>query len=231
MRRYLIPIIMLFLFTAGVVHAQENAARYLDTYVKKYVGLKDYSADVLIHYDITALKAPDRRAKVYYKSPDKVKFAAKGIFFFPKQGGYFNPAQFNTDNFEIKIIDHVIWNDRKAVRLQLLPKDITKSNQRFILTIDMGWHLIQAFETVTSEGRKIKAIIVYEKFGEFDLPTHIELQLEDPPAESGETKELIPFGQHTKQISGKVFITYANYKVNTGLKDEFFAEPNPELSQ
>jgi len=220
--------IVLFLITPGVVRGQENAVRYLDTFVKKYAGLKDYTAEVLIHYDIEALKAPDRRAKVYYKSPDKVKFVAKGIFFFPKQGGYFNPTQFNTDNFEIKIIDHVIWNSRKAVRLQLLPKDITKSTQRFILTIDMGWHQIQAFETVTAEGRKIRAIIAYEKFGQFDLPTHIELQLEDPPAESGETKELIPFGQRTKRISGKVFITYANYQVNIGLKDEFFTDPTTQ---
>jgi hypothetical protein len=222
--------IALFLFTAGLGHGQENAGRYLDAFVKKYAALRDYSADVLIHYDMAALKAPDRRAKVYYKSPDKVKFAAKGIFFFPKQGGYFNPAQFNTDNFEIKIIDYVMWDNRNAVRLQLTPKDITKANQRFVLTVDMGWHQIQAFETVTAEGRKIRAVIVYGKFGQFDLPTHIELQLEGPPAESGETKELIPFGQRTKQISGKVFITYANYKVNTGLKDEFFAEPNPEFS-
>jgi hypothetical protein len=225
--------IALFLFTAGVgfAYGREDATRYLDGCVKKYAALKDYSADVLIHYDISALKAPDRRAKVYYKSPDKVKFLAKGIFFFPKQGGYFNPAQFNTDNFEIKIIDHVLWNNRKAVRVQLLPKDITRSNQGFIVTIDVGLHQIEAFETVTAERKRIKAIITYENFGQFDLPTHIELQLEDPPAASGETKELLPYGQGAKKISGKVFITYTNYKINTGLKDEFFAEPNPELPQ
>jgi hypothetical protein len=230
LRKFLVMIV-LFLFTAGVGYGQDNPVRYLEAFVKKYAALKDYSADVLIHYDISALKAPDRRAKLYYKSPDKVKFLAKGIFFFPKQGGYFNPAQFNTDNFEIKIIDHVLWNNRKAVRVQLLPKDIRKSNQGFIVTIDIGWHQIEAFETVTAEGRKITAIIAYENFGQFDLPAHIELQLEDPPASSGGTKELMPFGQGTKKISGKVFITYTNYKINTGLKDDFFAEPNPALSE
>ena len=218
---------MFFLFTAGAGLGQEDAARYLDAITKRYVALKDYSADVLIHYDLSALKSPDRRAKVYYKSPDKVKFVAKGVFFFPRQGGYFNPAQFNTDNFEIKIIDHVVWNNRKAVQVQLLPKDITKSNQGFIVTLDIGWNQILGFETVSPEGRRIKATIVYARFEQFDLPTRIELELEDPSA--GRPKELIPFGQRGKKISGKVSITYTNYKINTGLKDEFFAEPNPEF--
>jgi hypothetical protein len=222
--------IVLFLFTAGVGLSQEDAARYLDAFAKKYAALKDYSADVLIHYDMAALKSPDRRAKVYYKSPDKVKFIAKGIFFVPKQGGYFNPTQFNTNNFEMKLIDHVLWNHRKAVRVQLLPKDITKSNQGFIVTVDRTWNQILAFETVTPEGRKVTATIAYAKFGQFDLPTQIELELEGPSGESGNTKELIPFGQRGKKFSGKVFITYTNYKINTGLKDEFFTEPNPEPS-
>jgi hypothetical protein len=214
----------LFLLVPGLLHGQENAVHYLDTFVKKYAGLKDYTADVRIHFDIEALKAPDKQAKIYYKSPDKVKFETKGIFFFPRQGGYFNPALFKPEDFEIKLLDHSTWNGRKAVRLQLIPKDIRKSTQRFVVTIDINRNLIVTFETVNAEGRKSRAAIDYARFGDFDLPTHIELQLEVPASEQNETRELIPFGQSTKEINGRVNITYTNYTVNSGLSDEIFTE-------
>jgi hypothetical protein len=230
LKRLFLAGLFLFLLLPALIHGQETATRYLDSFTKKYAGLKDYTTDVRIHYDIEALRAPDGQARLYYKSPDKVKLEPKGIFFFPRQGGYFNAAQFNAEDFEIKILDHALWNNRKAVRLQLIPKDIKKSNQRFVLTMDIEWNLIVLLDTITTEGRKSRAAVAYERFGDFDLPTHIDLQIEVPPVEPNESKELIPFGQKTKQISGKISITYANYKVNTGLKDEIFTEPDPQPS-
>jgi outer membrane lipoprotein-sorting protein len=39
-------------------------------------------------------------------------------------------------------------------------------------------------------------------------------------------REFIPFGpgSKTKQVTGKVEITYSNYQVNSGLSDEIFKE-------
>jgi outer membrane lipoprotein-sorting protein len=40
-------------------------------------------------------------------------------------------------------------------------------------------------------------------------------------------KEFTQFGQKTKRITGKVEITYSNYKVNVGLTDEIFKDAEP----
>ena len=63
----------LFFLSTELIQGQENPSRYLLSMQRKYSGLKDYTADIRIHFDMEALKAPDMQAKLYYKSPDKMK--------------------------------------------------------------------------------------------------------------------------------------------------------------
>jgi hypothetical protein len=217
---------MFFLSTA-LIRAQENPSHYLDAFERKYSGLKDYTADVKIHFDLEALQAPDMQAKLYYKVPDKMKAESKGIFFLPRQGGYFNPALLKPEAFEIKLLEHLTWDDRKAVKLQLIPKEMKRYKQRFVLILDIERILILKMDTETIEGREIKATIDYGRFGDYDLPTHIALQLDVPPNEQNESKELIPFVQKGKRVSGKIDITYSDYSVNSGLNDEIFTQTEP----
>jgi outer membrane lipoprotein-sorting protein len=215
--------VLLFL-SAEWVQGQENPSRYLDSIERKYSGLKDYTADVHVHFDIEALRAPDMQAKLYYKSPDKMKVESKGVFFFPKDAGYFNPSKFKPEDFVIQLLEHFTYEGRKAVRLQLTPKEMKRAPQRLVLTIDIDRNLILRINTLNAVGREITATVDYGKFEDFELPTHIELQFNLPQAEANETREFNPFGPKTKQVTGKVEITYSNYQVNSELSDEIFLE-------
>jgi hypothetical protein len=212
---------ILFLLSAKLIQAQEDAFRYLDLIEKKYSGLKDYAVDVNVHFDIEALKAPDMQAKLYFKAPDKMKVDSKRIFFFPKEGGFFNPFQFKKENFETRLVERLTYDGRKAVKLKLIPINTDIFNRSSVLTIDVDRNVIREIKILPSEGREITAVIDYEFFDGFDLPVHIKLQLDIPPSEPGGAKEF-QFGQGGKRISGKVEITYSNYKVNSGLSDEMF---------
>lgn len=214
---------ILFLLSAEWIQAQEDAFRYLDSIEKKYSGLKDYTVDVNVHFDIAALKAPDMQAKLYFKAPDKMKVESKRIFFFPREGGFFNPFQFKKENFEVILLERLIYDGRKAVRLRLVPVDIGASHKASVLTIDIERNVIREIKVSPSEGREIIAVIDYGVFGGFDLPVRIDLQLDIPPAEPSGVKEF-QFGQGGKRIRGNVEITYSNYKVNSGLNDEIFTE-------
>jgi len=222
---------VLFFLSAEWIQSQENPSRYIDSFERKYSGLKDYTANVRVHFDIEALKAPDMQAKLYYKSPDKMKVESKGIFFFPREAGYFNPSTFKPEDFEIRLLDHLTYEGRNAVRLQLTPKEMRRDNQRFVLTLDIDRTLILRIDTLAEEGREIKAAIDYGKFGDFELPTHIELQFEVSPTETDRMKELVPFAHRTQRVAGKVEITYSNYKVNSGLSDEIFKETESHPSK
>lgn len=214
---------ILFLLLTKLVFAQEEALRYLDSIEKKYSGLKDYTVEVNVHFDIEALKAPDMQAKLYFKSPDKIKVDSKRLFFFPKEGGFFNPFQFKKSNFDAKLLERLTYEGRKAVKLKLLPVGADTFSKTSVLTIDIERNVIREMKILPSEGREITAGIEYGFFDGFDLPVRISLQLDLPPSEPGGAKEF-QLGHGGKRVSGKVEITYSNYKVNSGLSDEIFKE-------
>ena len=224
MKRALVLVGIFFLLSTEWIQAQENASRYLDSIEKKYSALKDYIVDVNVHFDIEALKAPDLQATLYYKAPDKMKVESKRIFFFPQEGGYFNPSLFKTKAFDVKVIEHLIDDGRKAVRLKLTPMDMNAYDKGFVLTINTDQSLIREIKISPSEGREVKATLDYGRFGDFELPTHIDLQLDMPSGEPTGMKEFTQFGQKAKRITGKVEITYSNYRINVGLSDGIFKE-------
>ena len=166
---------LLFLLSPGFIQAQEDPTPYLDALEKKYFGLKDYTVDVIVHFDVEALKAPDMQARLYYKAPDKIKVESKNVFFFPKEGGYFNPSLFRKKDFDVRPLERLTYEGRKAVRLRLTPTETNRHQQGFVLMIDTERNLIREINTSPSEGRTIRAVIGYGEFTDFELPVHIEL--------------------------------------------------------
>ena len=143
MRRCALFFLFLFLLSRGEVQAQEGAARYLDAFEKKYSGLNDYTAEVKVHFDIETFKAPDLQAKLYFKTPDKMKVESKRVFFLPKEGGYFNPSLFKKEDFEIKFLESLAYEGNKAVKLRLTPKKPKKETHHFVVTLDTDRNLIR----------------------------------------------------------------------------------------
>jgi len=222
---------ILFVISTAWIQAEEDASRYLDSIEKKYFALKDYIADVNVHFDIEVLKAPDLQAKLYYKAPDKMKVESKRIFFFPQEGGYFNPSLFKKKDFDIRLVERLIYDGRKAVRLKLTPMDTNAYDKGFVLTIDTDQSLIREIKISPSEGREVKATLDYGRFGDFELPAHIDLQLDMPSGEPTGMKEFTQFGQKAKRITGKVEIMYSNYRINVGLRDDIFGKNGPKKSE
>jgi hypothetical protein len=220
-----------FLLSPGGIQAQGDATSYLDSLERKYSGLKDYTVDVLVHFDIEGFKAPDMQAKLYFKTPDKMKIESKRVFFLPKEGGYFNPFMFKKEEFEIRLLERLTYDSRKAVKLKLTPKKPKRNIQDFVLTIDTDHNLIREMNISSFEGREVKASIQYGKSSDFELPTRIELQLDIPFNESIEIKDFSQSAEKTKRVTGKVEITYSNYKVNSGLSDEIFKETESSMSR
>jgi outer membrane lipoprotein-sorting protein len=213
-----------FLLSPGLLQAQEEGARTLDALQKKYSDLKDYTVDVNVHFDVEGFKAPDMQAKLFCKPPDKMKIESKRIFFLPKEGGTFNPFMFNKEDFEVKLLERLTYEGRNVVKLKLTPKKRKLNAQDFILTVDTDRHLIREMNTSSFDGREVKALIEYGNFGDFDLPTRIELHLNVQFSESMEIRDFGPSAQPAKRVTGRVDITYSNYKVNSGLSDDVFKE-------
>jgi outer membrane lipoprotein-sorting protein len=225
LKKILFYLALLLLFLPQRTTGQGDAFRHLDSIEKKYAGLRDYTADVMVHFDIETFKAPDMQAKLYYKTPDKMKVESKRVFFFPKEGGYFNPSLFKKEEFEIKLLERFIEGGRQVVKLKLTPKKGKRNIKDFVLTIDTDRNLIREMDVTQFDGREIKAVIEYGTFDRFELPAHIQLKLDIPSFETEGVKEFDQLIHKPKRVTGTIEITYSNYKVNSGLGDEFFKEP------
>ena len=224
----LLPWLILILLLPGSLRAQGEATRYLEALGAKYSGLKDYSVDVNIHFDIETFKAPDLKARLYYKVPDKMKVESKRVLFFPREGGYFNPSLFNKEDFTALFIENVTHGGKKAVKLRLIPKKKKRNIQEFVLTIDTAQNQVREVDVAQPGGGEIKAELAYGIFGRFDLPTRINLMLDFPEIEPEMVKGFDTSPQGAKRVTGRIEITYSNYKVNSGLSDEIFKEIEPQ---
>jgi len=223
LKKIFLWLLILFCLSPPWIRADEEAVRYLDAIEKKYSGLKDYIADVNVHFDMETFKTPDMQAKLYFKAPDKMKVESKGVFFFPREGGYFNPALFKKDDFEIRILEPVA-EGKKDIKLKIVPKKKEKMGREFVLSIDRNDNLVREIHTSQFDGRETKAKIEYGRVGSFELPRYILLTLDLPSVEPNEKRGFGPFEQKSERVTGTIEITYANYKVNTGLKDEIFKQ-------
>ena len=173
------------------------------------------------------MKVPDMKAAFYYKAPDKTKVDTKGIFFLPREGAFFNPFLFKPEDFEIIPLERLPVDSKNVVRLRLIPKKTKRGNQEYLLTVDVERHLIREITVTQFEGRIVKAAIDYGRFEGFQLPTRILIQFDMPSAESDQMREFDQFSQRGRRITGKVEITYSNYRVNAGLSDDLFKEKRP----
>jgi len=220
---FLIPLLL----SSGLVFGQEDGTRYLEGLERKYSGLKDYRVDVKVHVDMEGFKAPDMQGELFLKAPDKMKVESKKVFFLPKEGGHFNPFMFKKEAFDTRLLEHITYDNQKAVKLKLLPKDLKKMKQGFVLILDVESYQIREFHT-SSEEREGRGVIEYGRFKGFDLPTRIELHLDVQFKESFEMKEFGQSSPRERRVTGKIEISYSNYKVNSGLSDEMFGNPREE---
>jgi outer membrane lipoprotein-sorting protein len=200
---------------------QDDGVKYLKNVTEKFLKINDYMVDVRVHLDMESVKAPDMTAKIYYKSPDKVKVDSKGTFLLPKEVGVFNPRMFNSEEYNINILDTLRYDGDPAVRLSLSPKKESFRGRNIILTIDKKDWLIKSIAIEPAAGSLMDARIKYGNFGGFELPAEIDVNLNLPKADS--TQENPMANRRFKGgMSGSVVIYYSNYQVNTGLSDSLF---------
>jgi len=220
----LFGLLVLFLLSPEYLQAQGDAARHLEALGKKYSGLKDYVVDVTIHFDIETFKAPDLKARLYYKVPDKMKVESKKVLFFPREGGYFNPSLFNRDEFTVLFVENTTYGGKKAVKLRLIPKKAKRDIQDLVLSIDTEQNQVRQVDITQAGGKEIKAELTYGTFDHFDLPTRIRLLLDFPEVEPEMVKGFDTSPRERKRVTGRIEITYSNYKINSGLSDQIFKE-------
>lgn len=219
-----------FLLSIVAFSQSKDPEAILNKVKAEFSKIEDYTVDVKIKVDVDFLKMPDREAKIYFKKPDKIHIQSEGFAMLPKEGLNFSPFGLLNSNYTsfyvredtlngivtsvIKVIPlegrsdvilSTLWVDTKR-DLILKVESSRKPEGTFTIDLDYlktakGFWLPSSMVFTFSIDRSI----LPRKFN-FDTDSDLKKALDDS----------------TKAQTGKVFIDYSNYKVNTGLSDAIF---------
>jgi len=224
--------ILSFVFIISIIGFSQpkDPGAVLNKVKAEFSKIEDYTVDVKIKVDVDFLKMPDREAKIYFKQPDKIHIQSDGFAMLPKEGLNFSPLGLLNSSYSsfyvredtlngivtsvIKVIPlegrsdvilSTLWVDTKR-DLILKVESSRKPEGTFTIDLDYlktktGFWLPSSMVFTFSIDRSI----LPRRFN-FDTDSDLKKTLEDS----------------TKAKTGKVFIDYSNYKVNTGLSDDIF---------
>lgn len=227
--------IVILILSSALSAQQKNADKILKEVVDKFERIKDYQVDVQIKIDFSMVKVPDTKATIYFKQPDKVKVDSKGFAMLPKQSTNFSPMQFIQGDYTAIFVKTEQFAGNKLDVVKIIPNSDSTDVILSTLWIDQDLKVIRKIETTGKSSGTLQVELNYENknqglpsqvvfsfnLGNMDIPENVEDGKNDSNRERGS-------GKRNVRMSGKVFMTYSNYKINTGLPDSLFEQKNKE---
>jgi len=238
-------IIILVLLCAIVVEGQQkDPKKIFDAVRLKFNKVNDYKADANIKLDMSFIKVPDMKAKVYFKKPDKIKVDASGFAMLPKQGVRFSPADLLKGDYTSLYVKSETLNNRKVDVIKTIPNSDTTGIILSTLWIDAAENVIVKVETSRKNGGTTLIELSYDNY-DYGLPSQIKLSLNlgDAHLPDHESNNINAGDDSNKNekirrgmrggisMKGSVIMNYTNYEINKGIPDSFFEEKEKEKNK
>jgi outer membrane lipoprotein-sorting protein len=220
--------IFLFLFIGLAAFSQPKDANALLGSVKaKYAVIKDYSVDASVVVDVWFLNMPVKKAKIYYKYPDKVHVETRGFALLPKRAASFDPGAFIGDRFTSVYMKSEKLGSSVMDVIKTIPNDANSDIVLSTFWIDAKKMQIRKLEINSKSGGSFQVVMDYNNLP-FDLPQKLTVafDMKEMNMPKNMTGEMPKKDKSSKKEAGKgkVTITYSNYRVNKGIDDKVFKE-------
>lgn len=214
-------------------HAQDMTGLVMKVKAK-LDQVNDYEADGNMKTDVSFIKAPIGKVKIYFKKPNKFRLKKEGgISLLPRGGVSVNMSSIIATNDFVALSagDQVVSGTVCKV-VKLLP--INESSEIVLTTlyIDEANLLVRKAITTTKENGTYEMEMSYGSFAKFGLPEKVifSFNTKDYKLPKGITLEFddnekaLTEAQKLKNKKGRVEITYTNYIVNKGVADAVFVK-------
>tara|TARA_Y100000758_G_C16038360_1_gene417289 strand:+ start:717 stop:1478 length:762 start_codon:yes stop_codon:yes gene_type:complete len=244
-----------FLIVSSILLAQTlSIEKISDNVISQFDKIEDYQVDLKISVKMTGFRMPNKKIRLYYKRPDKMKMETRGFAILPKTGVDGNPNEFLDMLKQVTSIKRTIHNNRPFFRIKgkvnqdSLKIPITvKKNEIPNITMEV---LVDAKEWVITE---VGVFLDLENVFSFNT-NYIEVNEVMVPERSvfnigikgisrWSTQNPFDFGgpgsnrQDFERIAknagydplkdefvGEMILTFSNYTVNKGIDDSLFIE-------
>jgi hypothetical protein len=228
---------MKLLFFIVLLFGTKNAlSQDVEALVKKirakYEKVNDYEADGKMKTNVIFIKAPIAKVKVYYKKPNKLKIKNEsGVSFIPKGSVNVNMGNvFEMKKYQALDAGKDKVNGKAVTVVKILPEDGEESDIVLsTLYIDETSLLVLKSKTTTKDNGTYELVMEYGDQAEYGLPKKVDFSFNTKDYklpkgvtfdyDNGAAKDN---AQKIKPKKGKVEITYTNYKINKGIKDDVF---------
>ncbi|MFH0992437.1 MAG: hypothetical protein V1799_20750 [bacterium] len=214
-----------------------SGAEILGNVEKNWNAIQDYVADVEAAVDMERLRVPKMKAKLYFKTPDKIHIESPGFALLPREGLALNPKMLRS-LYDITVVGTEMVESTQTFKLQLAAKDLKTMIRQMHLWVDpKNWTIMQ-MQTIPYGKRVTSLRFTYQLLeGQYWLPSMLRADFETSAEDTVQRKadEALPQQEkweQTRQLprKGSITVRYSNYKVNGGLSDELFKknENQPE---
>lgn len=226
--------LILFFFIPFFCFAQSNKSEeILDKVKENFSKVKDYEVDVHIKVDVNFLKVPESKAKIFFKQPDKISLKSEGFAMLPREGLNFSPLNFLTGDYTSIFDNEGNIDGYSCYLIKVIPlgdkSDLILTN----LWIDKNQYIIRKIESTTKSNGTFIIDLKYSNDMKFPLPLSMVFsfnvrKMELPEGITPDPDEMNQQREEKKDknstTTGKVYVTYSNYKVNINLPDSIFKD-------
>ena len=201
----------------------------LEQCARNYDDVKDYTVDLTADVNMERLRMPQMKATLYFKSPDKFYFESPGFAMLPREG-FGLPVTMLLKRYDATLAGEEPLEGAATYKIHLVAKDPAAVSQQMFLWVSKDHFTIARTETVPYQGRSVAMNFSYRLMeGKFWLPDTMRVELTVPPVDSLDTEGegQMPGAQQFRGMrrplrNGTITVVYSNYRINTGLSDEFF---------
>jgi hypothetical protein len=224
-------IFLLVIVISFMVRGQtKDPDKILNEVKKNFEKIDDYSVDVSIKMDVSFLKVPDTKAKIYYKKPDKVNIESKQFALLPRRALDISPTSLLKGKYTAIFDKFETLNGVKTAVIKTIPLEESSEVVLSTFWIDLTDFIVRKVEISTKVNGTFTINLNYNSQNKFkQLPSSIIFsfnvsKLNIPKRFSGQEEDNKADTSSNRSTIGKVFIDYSNYKVNQGLPDSLFEE-------
>ena len=207
------------------LQAQPSAQQILRNVMDLHRGVTDYIADVGVATDIPGLNLPASRMTVYVKPPDKVHVESRSIAIIPRDALLLgNLRRHLAESSRVVLAGTNLGASPPVYCLKIMPKEDANRGRLLLWVVANIWTLTKS-ELWAGPNKLATLSWQYARINEqFWMPARLVCRLG-----SGALPQLSGGALTLPELDGGVVtITFSNYRINTGLTDEFFAARGSE---